>query len=373
MNTIKNDCCNPCGGCKPACSRPYFDLTLDPFDPNYYLWELNGETGRVRIPKTDETDTTLSTNYSDATLNYKAERHKDVITGAQLGDLINLDDLRDVDATNPDACSLLVFNPACGLCPCSPDEERWKKYTIPDATEDLVPDDEGRVKVLAKTDCGCIKEAYIPAQPDLDCILTNIINAIKPFTGEGRMIDVEGGGSTPGFFGGLDPYTGEFYIQWDDHYVSPGIPDPVGTGRVTGRIDATNSINIETGEVTYTITRITYQNMVYTPHYSGSLPITMTHYVWGCFPGTNDLTASHTALDNAGLRLYSYQFWGGTQGSVSYTINKTFTGSYSITVPANGGLSSWITTMRLYNDWTIADDDGITQVRYSNPMSWKQC
>ena len=373
MNDYCNSC-DPCNRCKRACMKPYFNLFADPYDPNYWLWEMNGESGKVKVPSFNETDTKLSVDYSNSALNYSAERHVDTITGEQLGSIINLDDLRDVDATHPDACSILVFNPGCGLCPCAPDEEMWKKYSIPDADEELQPDSQDRYKVLTKTDCGCIEEKYLHIeQPDLDCILTNIINAIKPFSGEGRMIDVEGGGSTPGFTGALNPNTGEFYIQWDDHYISAGVPDPVGTGRVTGRLQATNSVNIETGAVTYTINRITYQTMTYTPHYSGSLPITMTHYVWGCFPGTNDLTGSHASLDNAGLRLYSYQFWGGTQGSVSYAINKTFTGSYSITVPANGGLSNWITTMRLYNDWTIADDDGLTQVRYSNPMSWEQC
>lgn len=370
-----NSCTDPCTRCRRACAKPYFNLFVDPYDPSYWVWEMDGESGKVKVPTMNETDTKLSIDYSNPALIYSAERHVDTITGPQLGSIINLDDLRDVDATSPDACSILVFNPGCGLCPCSPEEEMWKKYSIPDASEELTPDAQNRFKVLAKTDCGCIEEVYLPVPevPDLDCVLTNIVNAIKPFAGEGRMIDVEGGGSTPGFTGGLNPSTGDFYIQWDDHYISPGVPDPVGTGRVTGKLDATNSVNLETGAVTYTITRITYQTMTYTPHYSGSLPVTMKHYVWGCFPGTHDLTASHAALDNAGLRLYNYNFWGGTQGSVSYPINKTFTGSYSITVPANGGLSGWITTMRLWNDWDIADDDGLTQVRYSNPMSWKQC
>lgn len=90
-----------------------------------------------------------------------------IITGEQIGSLINLKDLRDVDAENPDACSLLVFNPGCGACPCSPDEMMWKKYVIPDAGDCVMePDDDGYYKVLKKTDCGCITECRLPVVPN---------------------------------------------------------------------------------------------------------------------------------------------------------------------------------------------------------------
>lgn len=372
MYSICNGCdkCDPCGGCSSPCTKPYFNLNIDPYDENYWIWEMGGENGRVKVPKLNETDTKLSTNYSDATLNYQAERHKDTITGAQLGDIITLDDLRDVEAPNPDACSILVYNPGCGECPCSPDEMMWKSYHIPDATEDA-PVANKKIKVLTKTDCGCIVEKTIREIPDMECLVGNLIKAIKPFDGEGRMIDVQGGGSTAGFTGGLDPNTGEFYISWYDYdpYTQPGA---VGQGKVTGRFTATSSFNIKTGEITYTITQIYYDRMTYTPLYSGSIARPMQHTVWGCFPGTHNLSDTHQALTDAGLRLYTYTFWGGTQGSVSMSINKTFTGTYNITVPSDGA-SNWIDIMRLYNDWSIADDDGLVQVKYKNPLDWTQC
>lgn len=371
-NCSKCSSCDPCGGCKPACYKPYFNLQADPFNPDYWLWEMGGESGKIKLPKLNETDTTLSTNYSNATLNYKAERHNDVITGEQLGSLINLDDLRDVDANSPDACSILVFNPGCGACPCSPDEERWKKYHIPDATTEATADSDGFYHVLAKTDCGCITETKIPEMPNYKCLIQNLINAIKPFGGEGQMIDVQGGGSTPGFTGGLNPNTGEFYISWYDYdSIDTGSDAPIGQGRVNGRMTVSSRFNIDNGSITYTISQIYYDKMTYHPLYSGTIPSAEVHTVWGCFPGTHDLSASHETLTAQGLRLFTYTLWGGMQTDVSASINKTFTGNMSFTVPA-GGTSSWITVMRLYNDW-VADDDGLVRVRYTNPLNWSQC
>lgn len=52
---------------------------------------------KVKVPKLNETDTKLSINYSNETLIYNAERHTDILTGEQLGGIINLDYLRNVD------------------------------------------------------------------------------------------------------------------------------------------------------------------------------------------------------------------------------------------------------------------------------------
>lgn len=395
--------CDPCGRCRRACAKPYFNLWVDPFDPTYYLWEMNGETGKVKIPKTSETDTTLSTDYSNSTLNYKAEKHTDVITGEQLGSIINLDDLRDVDATNPDACSILVFNPGCGVCPCAPDEERWKKYTIPDATTQLTPDSQGRVKVLAKTDCGCITEAYTPPEPDWECLFNNFIKAIAPFSGEGKMTDVETGGSTPEFHGGLNPNTGEFYIHWSDWYAASGLDvslfdDPtsivkkdldgylmyrVGQGVVNGVLTTTGSFDYKTGSMAYTITRVYYEKMTYTRDYRGIISqgqggqtIELNLHIWGAFPGTHDLFASRSTLDAQGLSLHTpILLWGlnASTSDLNVPINKTINGTYVIPAIPAKGTSSWIDVMRVWSDWEISDDDGVVQVQYKNPLDWESC
>lgn len=416
----KPDCC---GGCEPARYDCMFDLQIDPYDPSKWLVTMNGMLHKVNAPKLNETDTSLSTNYSTATLNYAAERHTDKITGRQLGELINLDDLRDttIDDTLDGNCYELIYHKwnNCGDG-CKSAANEWRNFNI---NSEGAKNSHIRYVRGANVN-GCPQYLEVPARtneywfgmwdtqgftyvqaipgtlpkdangnpivmsidpttkkpilgsitlPDMTCIVNNLLRLHTPFQGQGRMIDVQGGGSTPGFTGSMNPYTGEFYIQWDDHYQAAGVPDPCGTGRVSGNLTATSEVNPKTGAVTYTITQIKYTTLTYTPHYSGSIPLTMKHYVWGCFPGTHDLSASHTTLTNEGLLLESRNFWGGTQGAVSVNINKTFTGTYKLTANANGGVSNWTNIMRLYNDWDIADDDGLVQVRYSNPLVWDQC
>ena len=64
----------------------------NPFDPSIWNVTINGATTRVKIPKFNETDTKLSTNYTSASLIYNAEKHTDIITGAQLGALIKMEE-----------------------------------------------------------------------------------------------------------------------------------------------------------------------------------------------------------------------------------------------------------------------------------------
>lgn len=168
MNCSNDICDGGCGGCKPACARPYFNLQADPFSADHWLWEMGCDNGRIKLPTIPVACPKLSINYSNSTLNLaQGECETQTLTGAQLGSIINFNDLRDVDAESPDACSIPVFNPGCGLCPCSPDEEMWKAYTIPDAEDDDIAevDSDGYYRGLAKNDCGCIVEQKIPIVP----------------------------------------------------------------------------------------------------------------------------------------------------------------------------------------------------------------
>lgn len=157
---------NPCDcGCRPAKYGCDFGIQANPYDPSIWNVTINGATTRVKIPKIAETDTKLSTSYATASLNYDSEKHTDIITGAQLGALINLEDLRDADAKNADSCDLLVYNPYCSDCGggCAPKDAKWTHYHIPDAgSEEISIDSEGYYHVLEKNDCGCIVETKMP-------------------------------------------------------------------------------------------------------------------------------------------------------------------------------------------------------------------
>ena len=176
MNNACNKCSNcgfdpcGCGGCKPArYSRGDISIAPSPYDASIWMVTIQGATTKVKIPKINETDTKLSTNFTSSALIYDAEKHTDIITGAQLGSLINLEDLRDTEASNADSCDLLVYNPYCSECGdgCKPKNARWKHYHIPDAGDcELELDDEGYYHVLVKDDCGCIKECKLPVMAD---------------------------------------------------------------------------------------------------------------------------------------------------------------------------------------------------------------
>lgn len=132
-NSCQNDCGNPCNGCGPAHYDHSFSITASPFDPTTWNVHYCGKMFPVKIPQIAETDTTLSTNYSNATLNYNSERHVDTTTGAQLGALINVGDLRDVEADyDTDAmCYELVYHKygECGEG-CQSVENRWTTFSI---------------------------------------------------------------------------------------------------------------------------------------------------------------------------------------------------------------------------------------------------
>lgn len=164
----KKDCCDPCkkGCCDPARFSSDFSLKPDANDPHYWWVCLNGLTKRIRVPNIAETGTYLDLDCTNKTLTYYGETEKQVFDGSQLGCLLKLDDISDVNAKHPEPCSMLVFNPGCGGCPCDPEEDTWQPYKIPDAGDCVMePDDEGYYKVLEKNDCGCIEECRLPVVP----------------------------------------------------------------------------------------------------------------------------------------------------------------------------------------------------------------
>ena len=177
----KNDPCS-CGECRPACYGGEFSISANPFDNSIWNVTINGATTRVKIPKLNETDTKLSTSFSNKALIYNAEKHVDIITGDQLGSLINMEDLRNVDATDADSCDLMVFNPYCSECGdgCKPKNARWKAYHIPNADDgcEIELDEDGYYRVLVKDDCGCIKECRLPVMADGSIAISYIRDSV---------------------------------------------------------------------------------------------------------------------------------------------------------------------------------------------------
>lgn len=179
-NKCGNDPCS-CGGCNPARYSCGFSIEADPFDPYVWLFNNCGKLERVTIPKVPETCTSLVSNFSSSSLVYNGECGQDVITGRQVGQLINLDDLRDVEAPDADSCDLLVFDPGCTTCGegCKPKPAMWRNYHIPDAGDcEVEPDENGFYHVLIKDDCGCIKECKLPVVPQGSSIINYVRDSV---------------------------------------------------------------------------------------------------------------------------------------------------------------------------------------------------
>lgn len=181
---MNDNCCNKCnscnscnkcgGGCCPAKYDCSFNIEMSPYDPYTWIVTTGCMPHKVKIPKIPETCTSLSINATDSTLVYKGECDTDIITGEQLGSIIRLNDLKDVEAPAPDHCSMLIFDPFCSSCGdgCASPADMWKSYSIPDAGDcEIEPDEDGYYHVLVKNDCGCIEECRLPVVPKNGTIL----------------------------------------------------------------------------------------------------------------------------------------------------------------------------------------------------------
>ena len=209
---------NPCScnECKPARYSCGFDIQVDPYDASTWLVTMNGCLHRVKIPKISETCTHLSTDFSGANLIYNGECGQDIISGHQLGELINLNDLRDVDVEDADSCDIMVFDPGCTDCGdgCKPKPAMWRKYHIPDAGDcEVEPDSDGYYHVLIKDDCGCIRECRIPVVPNGSTVINYVRDSVPD-----------------------DPDFPWYYGQYNDHinlYLAQNAPQYFG---ITGEI-----------------------------------------------------------------------------------------------------------------------------------------
>lgn len=183
-NRCHQDPCG-CNRCEPARYSCGFSIQADPHDRSTWLFNYCGQLHRVKIPKIYETCTNLSLDYSSASLIYNGECGQDIITGCQLGSIIDLDCLRDVEVPDPDSCDILVYDPGCSDCgdACKPRPAMWRNYHIPDAGDcEIELDSDGYYHVLIKDDCGCIKECRLPVVPDGSTIINYVRDSVPDDT-----------------------------------------------------------------------------------------------------------------------------------------------------------------------------------------------
>lgn len=398
--------CNECGGCKPAeydCGM--FDLQVDPFDPTKWHFVIHGMTHTVNAPSWNETDTSLSTNYPKATLVYKAEKHTDEITGAQIGDLIKVEDLRDVDfdPTIPGNCYELIFRKftECGDG-CRSAADRWQNWNVNSegakqksihyvrgTNEDGCPiylDEPPRTgeywfgmwDPTSQNGFTYVQpvEAELPTNENGDPIVTSVdptngkpikgviplscyLGALMAATGVEVFGDYRIVTGTPGLSSSFDPSSGAFTITYNDWIYS--LNRHVGEGVLYGKLNWTTDFQTKTGAITYHITSITFDKFIYTTDQgvpAGTTPIYLNVY-----------SVSQPSGSQQGL-INRYQYTGSS--SFTININQDIKSDFSVTV-GPGQTSSPIEYARLWLDW-VNDDDVYTRVNFRNKISdWGNC
>lgn len=400
-----------CGGgsCKPAeydCGM--FDLQVDPYDPTKLKVVIHGMTYTVDLPKIAETDTSLSTNFSNATLIYKAEAHTDELSGSQLGSLVNVKDLRDTDIDEEleGNCYELIFHKFndCGAG-CRSAADRWMNFNInSDGAKQTsipyvrganlygcpeyldfpsnpaqywfgawspvangftylqpqlvprLPRDENNDPIVSATDptTGLPIKGPVP----LNCLAKNLVLSLGVSVyGTFRIIQ-----ATPQFTSTFDPYNGYFTISWNDwNFI--GTPQQIhcGGGTIYGKLDWTTSFDSKTGNITYTVTHMRYYNIKYETD-KGTAATQPLHITVKAV-----LEPSHQEI----ILVNQYEFTSNTDWT--YNINKSFDTNFSVTL-GPGQKAGPFDIAYMYNAWYNQDDEGYAQVNFQNKLyDWENC
>lgn len=110
------NCCNKCNkcGCEGpcGCARPILDIGLKTGSATELSYNINGLTSTwdyYGIVQAAQTDTTLATNKKERALVYNAERHVNTISAKELGSILHVADLGDVDISGVQDNSLFVY------------------------------------------------------------------------------------------------------------------------------------------------------------------------------------------------------------------------------------------------------------------------
>lgn len=123
-NHCKKDCGNPCG-----CAEPVFSIEAMPDDPTVLRFNVNGKSVWYdfdSVVKAGETCTTLNIDAVNRTLNYHGECSDQTISAKELGSILHLGDLGDVDADSITDNGILNYRKT-GDCPegCDGTGDGW--------------------------------------------------------------------------------------------------------------------------------------------------------------------------------------------------------------------------------------------------------
>lgn len=347
----------------------------------------------------EETDTKLSIDYAGASLNYAAERHTDIIAGSQLGGIIALPDLRDVNIDyNFDAmCAEFIYH-KYGECGdgCKSLEDAWNLFSIDqDGAKNTqiryvrganiygcpvfldVPTNELEywyagwrpngefgyyqakpVSTLPTVNGDPIvvsqdpttKEPLVGTFP-LTCILNNLLQNF----GVQTEIGFQPIQSTPNFTATTDNVNGDFDIEWNDWY-GAGYARHIGTGHILGTIDWTYKFDIKTGMMTYVVNQIYFNKVTYITDQgvpAGTAPVYLT--LKGIKIGTTAQTVLKDHVQYNPNENWSWDLDTYIEGGPTFTLTP-------------GQSAGPFNFLYLWTDWT-EDDEGYLNISFRNTLS----
>lgn len=127
MNNCRiNKACseNPCG-----CAEPVFSIEAMPDDPSILRFNVNGKSvwyDFSPVVKTAETQTALNVNNVARTLNYLSEKSVNTIAAEELGAIMHVADIGDVDSSTIKDNGILNYQTSLD-CPsgCESTANKW--------------------------------------------------------------------------------------------------------------------------------------------------------------------------------------------------------------------------------------------------------
>lgn len=122
-----NNCCNECDQCRKKCCEPVCGCptqilsitTVHDDTPAWLRYNLGGKSidyDYTSVVKAAETDTSMRLDVANRGFTYNAERHKDSFSASELGSILHIADIGDVDITGVTDNSIFVYqkNSDCG-------------------------------------------------------------------------------------------------------------------------------------------------------------------------------------------------------------------------------------------------------------------
>lgn len=412
MNDCRNnygclDCDSGCDHkCGPAAYQCDFNIAADPLDGSFWNVTWCGKLHRVKLPAVKETDTKHSLNVSNATLNYQGESHNETWTGAQLGSIITIGDLRDarVDYDTSAMCYELIYHKYgdCGEG-CKSLDNAWSTFSIDN--ENALGNQIRYVRGANRYGCpqflntptpssgfwfqgwrgdtmengyfqpssvatlptnSTTGDPYVMSQNQTtkapvigtlpwNCVLQNIFGNLGVDI-SGVWTEVEG---TPGFGASFNQMTGDFQIRWSD-WNNIANHHKAGDGVLTGKISWDITFDVKTGTIQYVVHHIYFDTVTWTPDEGVTRFPAPTLYLWAvAIPG-----GTETDLIPGGITFGSTRV--ERQLGQTFSINQTYQVGPGQTVgPFN--------FVRIHVDWDV-DDRGYMGVQFASKLTgWTPC